>query len=99
MKTEMIDWKKNLNFYTDRDLCKQAGNSEGGLAYRMLDLGGWILRILYKRGNHTGNREGGMHGWLLKLGGWIADYYNILEIHNEIRGIANPSYRLAEKNP
>ena len=42
MENEMIDWNKNLYGYTGRELCKRAGNSEGGLAYRMLDLGGWI---------------------------------------------------------
>ena len=39
----MIDWNKNLYGYMGRELCKQAGNSEGGLAYRMLDLGGCRL--------------------------------------------------------
>ena len=42
MKTEMIDWNKNLNLYSGRDLCKLIGNCESGLDNGMLDLSSWI---------------------------------------------------------
>ena len=42
MKTEMIDWNKNVNLYTGRDLYKPAGNGDEGLAGWLSNLADWI---------------------------------------------------------